>query len=97
MRLTNSQRLQDLEREVVVLKDTVKLLHNMLKKQKNLIQEYITGEIAAANNSNSNGGNGRPEREMYTFVCRKKFEKMENDINKVMKKAERSRLKHKAG
>lgn len=97
MRLTNSQRLQNIEREVTVLKDTIKLLHNMLKKQRNLIKEYIAGEIAAENSSQSNEGNGRPEQKIYTFVCQKRFEKLENDINKVMKKAEQNQITHRAG
>ncbi len=41
MRLTVEQRLQALERDTVVLQDTIKLLHKLLREQRALISDYI--------------------------------------------------------
>lgn len=48
MRLTAEQRLRVLERANVVLHDTLKLLHRLVKDQGHLINEYIVRRVAAA-------------------------------------------------
>ena len=48
MRLTLEQRLEALERDNVVLHDTIKLLHRLLKEQRELISEYITIKVTCA-------------------------------------------------
>jgi hypothetical protein len=84
MRLTIEQRLQALERDVVVLQDTIKLLHKLLKDQGELIHDYITQKVAQADdNGENNSGNGRPEDALYTFVCKQRFDKIDKDIKKL--------------
>lgn len=86
MRLTTEQRLQALERDTVVLHDMIKMLHRLLKDQSQLINDYIVQRLAdAGGGGDSDGGNGsahRPEQELYTFVCQKRFEKLERDVRK---------------
>ncbi|MHC4664718.1 MAG: hypothetical protein ACYS9T_02020 [Planctomycetota bacterium] len=98
MRLTIEQRLQALERDTVVLRDTIKLLHKLLKDQGNLISEYIVQKVAAAEGmEETNGGNGRPEQELYTFVCKQRFDKIERDVKKTLELVENLRFRLKAG
>jgi len=86
MRFTIEQRLEVLERETVVLQDTIKLLHKMLKDQGKLITDYVVREVASAEaNDENNTGNSRPEDALYTFVCRRKFDRLEKDIEKIRK------------
>ena len=97
MRLTVEQRLQALERDTVVLHDTIKLLHKLLKGQGELISEYIVRKVASANVSDEhNGNNTRPEQELYTFVCQRRFDKLEKDIKKTFKLIENLRFGLKA-
>ncbi len=71
MRLTIEQRLQGLERDTVVLHDTIKLLHKLLKEQGELISDYIVQKITSTNpNGEHNAKNVWPEEELYTFVCK---------------------------
>lgn len=98
MRLTVEQRLQALERDAVVFHDTVKLLHKLLKNQEKLINEYIVRKIASANaDSKHTEENLRPEQELYTFVCQRRFDKLERDIKKTLKLVENMRVGSKAG
>ena len=98
MRLTIEQRLQALERDAVVFHDTVKLLHKLLKNQEKLINEYIVRKIASANaDSEHNGENARPEQELYTFVCQRRFDKLERDVRRTLKLIENMRFGTKAG
>lgn len=98
MRLTTEQRLQALERDAVVFHDTMKLLHKLLKNQEKLINEYIVRKMASANaGSERNGENARPEQELYTFVCQRRFDKLERDIKKTLKLIENIRFGTKAG
>ncbi|MHC4558498.1 MAG: hypothetical protein ACYTFW_11605 [Planctomycetota bacterium] len=60
MRLTIEQRLSALERDNVVLHDTAKLLHKLLKEQRQLINDYIT-QVLSANDSEEQKGSLRPE------------------------------------
>ena len=84
MRLTVEQRLQALERDVVVLQDTIKLLHKLLKDQGVLIHDYITQKVAQADTGGeNNSGNGRPEDALYTFVCKQRFDKVDRDIKRL--------------
>ncbi|MHC4623860.1 MAG: hypothetical protein ACYS4W_08150 [Planctomycetota bacterium] len=98
MRLTVQQRLLALEREVVVLHDTIKLLHRLLKDQGQLISEYIVAKVAEANSTDdTNGGPARPEQELYTFVCKQRFDKIEKDVKKTLELLEKLRFRLKAG
>ncbi len=97
-RLTIEQRLEALERGTVVLHDTIKLLHKMLKDQGKLIKDYIAQKVASANPTDEdNSGNTRPEDALYTFVCGRRFNKLEKDIEKVRKLLDSSRFRSKAG
>ena len=98
MRLTIEQRLQGLERDTVVLHDTIKLLHKLFKEQGELISEYIVRKVASANaNDEHNGGRTRPEDELYTFVCKQRFDKIERDVKKTLKLIENLRFGLRAG
>jgi hypothetical protein len=99
MRLTVDQRLQTLERDIVVLQDTLKLLHKLIKEQGRLINDFIMQKVAAAANftGDCEAENGRPEVEVYTFICQKRFEKLEKDFKKVLKLMEKSHSVLKAG
>ena len=98
MRLTVEQRLQALERDTVVLHDTMKLLHKLLKEQGELISDYIVRRVANANaGDDGNGGNGRPEEELYTFVCKQRFDRIDRDVKKTLKLIENLRFGLKAG
>jgi len=96
MRLTIEQRLQALERETVVLHDTIKLLHRLLKDQGKLINDYIVQKMANGSDE-ANGGGTRPEQEIYTFVCQRRFDKLEKDIKKTLQLIENLKFKLKAG
>ena len=98
MRLTVEQRLRALERENVVLHDTLKVLHRLVKEQGHLINEYIVRRMAAVGaDQGQDGENARPEEELYTFVCQQRFDKIEKDIKKALKLIESSRFGLKAG
>lgn len=81
LRLTTEQRIAPLERANVVLSDRTKILHNMLKQQRQLINDYITQTIALAGEERQAADSGRPEDALYTSVCRQRFEQMERDLN----------------
>lgn len=83
MRLTTEQRLAALERDNVVLHDTIKMLHKLLKEQKQLIHEYITQRVMSGNHQENQNGSIRPEDALYTFVCKRRFELLEQRIEKV--------------
>ncbi len=98
MRLTTEQRLESLERDVVVLQDTVKLLHKLLKQQHELINDYITRKVTStAGGDKHSEENVRPEDALYTFVCRRRFDDIERQIEKIRKMIEHSKLGLKAG
>ena len=98
MRLTLEQRLAALERDIVVLRDTLKMLHGLLKEQRQLISDYITQQVMSADTSDEEKhGNVRPEDALYTFVCQQRFDKMEKNIEKIRKLIEDSRFGLKAG
>jgi len=98
MRLTTEQRLQALERETVVLHDMIRMLHRMLKDQGQLINDYIVRRIASSNTAGGGeGAEGRPEQELYTFVCQKRFDKLEKDIKRTLEALENLKFKLRAG
>jgi hypothetical protein len=83
LRLTTDQRIAALERANVVLSDRTRILHDMLKQQRQLINDYITQTIALAGDESQAARAGRPEDAVYTFVCRQRFERMERDLNEL--------------
>lgn len=98
MMLTREQRIAAMEREIVVLKETIKLLHKMLKEQRQLINDYITQKVSAGNDHNGhNGEDSRPEDAIYTFICRKRMDKLSKDIEKMRKLIDNLRFGVKAG
>ena len=85
MRLTTEQRLAALERDNIVLHDTVKLLHKLLREQRQLINDYITQKVMSATQSEGQEGNLRPEDALYTFCCRQRFERLEKRMERMHK------------
>ncbi|MHC4475937.1 MAG: hypothetical protein ACYTEL_09835 [Planctomycetota bacterium] len=94
MRLTLEQRLQALERDIVILQDTTKILHKMLKDQGSLINDYILQRVSSQQPA---GGDPRPEDAVYTFICKKRFDKIERDIKRILKTVEGRSYGLKAG
>ena len=76
-------RIMALEREVVVLEDSLKMLHKMLKEQDKLIHDYITHKIAGQGQSPGMDGNNRPEEAIYTFICGKRMQRIEKELDKI--------------
>ncbi len=97
MRLTTEQRLAALERGNVVLHDTIKLLHKLLKEQQQLINEYITTKMMSSSESCGRKGNICPGDALYTFKCKRRFERIEKRIEKMRKLMEEPRRGLKAG
>jgi hypothetical protein len=98
MRLTSQQRILALERECAVLHDLVKVLHKMLKEQKEVINDFIVQRVAGPEStSEESEGNGRVEKEVFTFVCRRRFDKLEQDVTRMRKYVENLRFGLKAG
>ena len=85
MRLTLEQRVAALERENIVLQDTVKLLHKMLKEQRQLINDYITRSVASDNKPEQSNDNGRAEDVLYTFMCKRRFDNIEKRMESLRK------------
>jgi uncharacterized coiled-coil protein SlyX len=97
MRLTIEQRIAALERESVVLSDTLKLLHKMLKEHRRLINDYITQKVMSARQSGAHESTLHPANELYTFVCRTRFERLEKQVEKIRKLIESQSIGLKAG
>ena len=93
MRLTIQQRLQATERETVVLHDMIKILHKLVKEQGALINEFIVQDVV----DEPGKSKGESEIELYKFVCQRRFEKIEQDVKKVIKSAEENSFGLKAG
>lgn len=97
MRLTIEQRVAALERENVVLSDTIKLLHRMMKEQRRLINDYITRKVTSAGQNQGQEGSLRPEDEVYAFICRTRFERLEKQVEKIRKLVEKQDFGLRAG
>jgi len=98
MRLTIEQRLEALERDVVVLQDTMKLLHKLLKQQRELINDYITQKVTSVSAKDEGSkADTRPEDALYIFTCRQRFDRIEKEIDKIHKMIESSKISLKAG
>ena len=92
---TTEMRIEALERKISDIQDSVKMLQKMLKQQSELIKEYITEQIVAAENNNGNGKH-RPEDAVYTFICKQRFGQIEQELQKVRETVEQTKsgLKH---
>ena len=98
MRLTVEQRLVALERDNVVLHDTIKLLHKLLKEQRELINDYITLRVTSADTSNEQkGAKTRPEDALYTFICNQRFDRIEKDMGRLHNFVKNSKFGLKVG
>ena len=97
MRLTIEQRIAELERDNVVLHDTIKLLHKLLKEERQLINDYITQKVASVDRMDGQKEHLRPDDELYTFRCRKRFERLEKRMEKMNKSASDRTPELKAG
>ena len=86
-----------MERDNVVLHDTVKMLHKLLKEQRQLINEYITQKVMSAAQIDGRKSNIRPEDALYTFICKRRFEILEKRIEKIRQLAEKPKYELKAG
>ena len=96
LRLTTEQRIAALERANVMLSDRTKILHDMLKQQRQLINDYITQSIALAGEEKQATGAGRPEDALYTFVCRQRFERMERSLNALRVRSQKATTRRQA-
>jgi hypothetical protein len=85
MRFTTEQRLLALERENVVLHNTTKLLHQMLKEQRQLINDYIIQSLTATDINNEQDESARLEEAIYTFNCKQRFDRLEKSLEKLCK------------
>ena len=85
MRFTVEQRLAQLERENVVLYDTTKLLHRMLKDQQELIREYITQALVNTERSGVKTEEIQAEKALYTFTCKQRFDRLEKTLEKLQR------------
>jgi len=96
MRLTTDQRLKALEREVVVLRDTAKLLHKLIREQGKLINDYVFQTVTQAQ-AESDQQAGRSEDAVYTFVCQKRFDRLEKELKKLRNTLDSLRYRTRAG
>ena len=62
-----------------------------------MISDYITQRVMSANESEGQNGNLRPEDALYTFVCRQRFEGLEEHMQKIRKLVADPKLGSKAG
>ena len=97
MRLTMEQRIAVLERDNVVLHDTIEMLHRLLKEHRQLINDYITQQMATANQSEADNGDVRPEDALYAFVCRQRFDRIGKEVESLRKLIANPRFGSKAG
>ncbi|MHC4742442.1 MAG: hypothetical protein ACYS8Z_11055 [Planctomycetota bacterium] len=97
MRFTIEQRIAALERDNVVLHDTIDMLHRLLKEHRQLINDYITQRISAASQSKSDAGDARPEDALYAFVCRQRFDRIAKEVDSLRKLLKNRRFGSKAG
>lgn len=91
------QRIAALERDNVVLHDKIDLLHRLLKENRRLISDYITRQVASANQGGGETADVRPEDAIYTFVCGKRFDRISKEIESLRKLIANRRFGSKAG
>ncbi len=85
MKLTSEQRIAALEREQIILQDTIKVLHKMLKEQRQLINDYITHKVSSSEEDEKHVNNGRSVDALYTFVCKQRFDYLEKRMERIRK------------
>ena len=83
LKLTKEHRIAALEREHVVLRDKMRILHSMLKQQRQLINEYITQQILAADGDGQAAGGDTSSETLGSFLCRQRFEQMERRLDEL--------------
>ena len=66
-------------------------LHLLLKEQSTLINDYIIQRVTSAGNG-SNGNGERPEDAVYTFICKKRLDRIERDIKRITRLPENGDL-----
>ncbi len=81
MRLTREQRIASLERENVVLRDKMELLHAMVKQQRQIINEYILQQITRAEDDQQDTVGNASSTTPRAFICRRRFEQMEQRLD----------------
>ena len=81
LRLTTEQRLAALERENVVLRDKMKMLHGMLKQQRQVVAEFITQQIVLTSDNTSTESHAEPAETVGHFLCQRRFEQLEERLN----------------
>jgi len=81
LRLTMEQRLAALERENVVLRDKMKMLHGMLKQQRQLIAEFITQQIVLAPSHERAEPHVETMETAGHFLCQRRFEQLEERLD----------------
>ncbi|UCD50952.1 MAG: hypothetical protein JSW27_25940 [Phycisphaerales bacterium] len=81
LRLTTQQRLAALERENVVLRDKLKMLHGMLKQQRQLIAEYITQQVLLADGDGAAASQAESAETVGHFLCQRRFEQLEERLD----------------
>ncbi len=96
MNLTTQQRLLELERMVITLADKLQILHDMLKHQNSLITDYLTLNTVVENSGSPNT-NTRKEDAVFTFVCRKRFDRIQKDIQNLREIINKLDFKNRAG
>jgi len=83
------QRISVLERENIILQDSIKVLHKMLKEQRQMINDYITHRVVSSSRE-GRGSNMQPDDAVFIFVCRRRFELLEKRLDKLHKLAQKS-------
>ncbi len=92
MRFTIDQRLAELERENVVLHDTTKLRHRMLRDQQQMIKDYIRQMLVTTDKDETQTGRVRADKAQYAFTCEQRFDRLEKTIEKLHRQAAESAL-----
>ena len=96
LRLTTQQRLAAIERENAALHGRVKVLHDMLKQQRQLINEYITQTVLVAGQDHSTKRDSCGENALHTFVCRQRFERVEKRLDRLGEDASECTVRRRA-
>ncbi len=81
--LTPEQRLATLEANMVSLGETIDRLRTAVREQSELIREHITKQLVASGTKVAAENSISPEDALFTFVCRRKFDHVEKELNKL--------------